>query len=459
MAEEYEWHESYNIGIDSIDKEHKQLFSIINKLFVMQEDGKNSEWICSEGIKFFRSHATTHFANEEAYMAAVNYKEIEHHKQLHKGFREITLPALEKELERTGYSKEALDHFLGVCAGWLIGHTLTDDLAISGKNDTKRWQSLFSGKEQEGIKKVVSQQMFNFFRVETHLISESYGAEKFGSGIYYRLVYGTKNSEEKLEVLLVFEERTVINTMGKILGIHTNELDNMILHATRYSARQFASSTLECFPSLTEYELEEENFLSYSDFQNIMTKGKQQVSLLFDTEVGYFAYCVIAPHLLETGVGVSSVSISSECATANVKEYLNRRKEKEEEKKKDIRKKILLVDDSAVVRESIKKLLSDSYSVAAVDSGVSAIRTIALNPPDLVLLDYEMPICDGKQTLEMLRSDEVFASVPVIFLTGRSDPNSIIGVMPLKPAGYILKNSKPEEIKKQVDEFFDKKKN
>lgn len=53
-------------------------------------------------------------------------------------------------------------------------------------------------------------------------------------------------------------------------------------------------------------------------------------------------------------------------------------------------------------------MLAGDYSVATVDSGVAAIRSITLNPPELVLLDYEMPICDGRQTLEMLRSEEAF---------------------------------------------------
>ena len=45
--------------------------------------------------------------------------------------------------------------------------------------------------------------------------------------------------------------------------------------------------------------------------------------------------------------------------------------------------------------------------------------------PDMVLLDYEMPVCDGRQTLEMLRSDPAFADLPVVFLTGRGDPDVV----------------------------------
>ena len=106
------------------------------------------------------------------------------------------------------------------------------------------------------------------------------------------------------------------------------------------------------------------------------------------------------------------------------------------------------------MRYGMKKLLDEDYDVSMVDSGVAAIRAITLNQPDLVLLDYEMPVCDGRQTLEMLRSLPEFSGVPVVFLTGRSDPASVRNVMSLKPAGYLLKNLKPADIKKKIDAFF-----
>ena len=120
------------------------------------------------------------------------------------------------------------------------------------------------------------------------------------------------------------------------------------------------------------------------------------------------------------------------------------------------KKKILIVDDSQTMRMSIKKLLDKDYNVSMAPSGAAAIRTITLNRPDLVLLDYEMPVCDGRQTLEMLRSEKEFEDLPVMFLTGRRDRDSMIQVMPLKPAGYLLKDSKPAELKKEVDAFFAK---
>ena len=121
------------------------------------------------------------------------------------------------------------------------------------------------------------------------------------------------------------------------------------------------------------------------------------------------------------------------------------------------KKKILVVDDSELVREAMKKLLGIDYEVMPVSSGLAALRSIILNRPDLILLDYEMPVCDGRQVLEMIRSEKDFADIPVFFLTGRSDKESVQKVLALKPAGYLVKSLQPAEIKKGIDTFFEMK--
>ena len=455
MDTQFVWREEYSIGVDVIDQEHQRLFKIINKLFTFKEENKDSQWTCQEGIKYFKGHAMKHFADEEAYMASINYPGLEQHRLIHKGFRENTLPALEQELERTDYAPDAVEHFLGVCAGWLIGHTLTEDQAIAGDRGSP-WRSRLPSEEVAAVKKVIVQLVFDMFHLESQAISESYGGEKFGQGVYYRLAYGTPGDERKQEIFMVFEEKLLINTVGKILGLQTNKLDAMLVNAARYTARQFVGRVLEHFPAFDGYELQEENLLSYEQFQEVFAREKPQVSLLFNTGgAGDFAYSVIAPHLLEEGVGTA---IAGENAMDEVEKYLSRREAQAAREEAHPKPKILVVDDSMTIRHGMKELLSGDYEVAMAESGVAAIRTITLNMPDLVLLDYEMPICDGKQTLEMLRSEEAFSDLPVIFLTGRRDTQSMIQVMPLKPAGYLLKDSKPADLKKEIDAFFEKRK-
>lgn len=447
MDSQFVWKDEFNIGVETIDEEHKKLFKIINNLLLFQDKEETHQVACREGIKFFKQHAVDHFADEEEYMLSIQYEDLEPHRRLHKGFRENTLPALERELEESNYSPDSLEHFLGVCAGWLIGHTLTEDVAIAGRG-TKKQINLLPSEHLEAIGKAIIQLLFDMFQLEAHLISDSYNGEKFGNGIYYRLIYETTDTKKTQEFFLVFEEKLLINTVGKIMGIKTSKLDSMLVHATRYIARQFIKRIMEQFPADDKFELKSENFLSFDQFRSVYEKDELNVSLLFDTGAGYFAYCSDSSRLVESDIGIS---IEADNAIDEVKEYLER------QETENGKPHILIVDDSLAILQHMNKLLMKDYDITQADSSLSAIRNIAYNRPDLILLDYEMPVCDGRQTLEMIRSDKEFADIPVIFLTGKGDPESVKKVKALKPAGYLLKNLEPVTIKKNIDEFFKNK--
>ena len=73
---------------------------------------------------------------------------------------------------------------------------------------------------------------------------------------------------------------------------------------------------------------------------------------------------------------------------------------------------------------------------------------------DLILLDYEMPVINGLQVFEMLKSEAISKNIPVMFLTGKSDKESIMKVMELKPAGYMLKNITKQQLLTHLENFF-----
>lgn len=125
---------------------------------------------------------------------------------------------------------------------------------------------------------------------------------------------------------------------------------------------------------------------------------------------------------------------------------------------KHVKKKILVVDDSGAMLRNVKGWLEDKYQVILANSGAMAIKYLATNRPDLVLLDYEMPVVDGSQVLEMIRTETDFCDVPVIFLTSKNDKASIMKVMELKPEGYLLKSMEPQQIVQEIDSFFQKRK-
>ena len=121
------------------------------------------------------------------------------------------------------------------------------------------------------------------------------------------------------------------------------------------------------------------------------------------------------------------------------------------------KKTILLCDDDGTFLKMVKGWLSEKYRVTIVTSGAQALMYIADNRPDLILLDYDMPITSGPQVLEMIRSETKVDNIPVIFLTGKGDRESVMKVVALKPDGYLLKSMERSKLVAAVDEFFEKR--
>ena len=89
-----------------------------------------------------------------------------------------------------------------------------------------------------------------------------------------------------------------------------------------------------------------------------------------------------------------------------------------------------------------------------VNSGLQALKWLGKNKVDLILLDHEMPVTTGPQVLEMLRSDPETKDIPVIFLTGKGDKESVMKVVALKPEGYFLKTIQKDELIENLQDFF-----
>lgn len=118
------------------------------------------------------------------------------------------------------------------------------------------------------------------------------------------------------------------------------------------------------------------------------------------------------------------------------------------------RKHVLVVDDSGTMLTTIKGWLQGKYRVTILNSAMNALTFLATQRPDLILLDYEMPVCTGAQFLEMMRTNPATSDIPVIFLTGKDDAETVRKVLALKPLGYMLKSLPREEIVGRVDAFF-----
>ncbi len=118
------------------------------------------------------------------------------------------------------------------------------------------------------------------------------------------------------------------------------------------------------------------------------------------------------------------------------------------------RKKILIIDDDGAMLRMMKTWLSVKYHVYMASSGKIALTFLAQNPVDLILLDYEMPVMNGPDVLKAIRDTQSIKNIPVIFLTAKDDKESVMKVLSLKPAKYLLKSMPKEKLISSIDDFF-----
>jgi adenylate cyclase len=101
---------------------------------------------------------------------------------------------------------------------------------------------------------------------------------------------------------------------------------------------------------------------------------------------------------------------------------------------------ILVVDDLDENRELLSRRLARlGYSVLAVESGVRALESIALQPPDLILLDILMPDLDGFEVLKKLKSEPHSQHIPVIMLSSADQNETAVHCIELGADDFLPK--------------------
>jgi CheY-like chemotaxis protein len=118
------------------------------------------------------------------------------------------------------------------------------------------------------------------------------------------------------------------------------------------------------------------------------------------------------------------------------------------------RKNVLIVDDSQIVLRNIKAILDKRYDVSMAISGSKALMILGKKNIDLILLDYDMPVMDGKQVFKLLKANPDCSDIPIIFLTGVSSNEKVLDILGLKPDGYILKPPDADNILSRIEEII-----
>ncbi len=109
--------------------------------------------------------------------------------------------------------------------------------------------------------------------------------------------------------------------------------------------------------------------------------------------------------------------------------------------------RVLLVDDHALVRLGFRRLLEDDPAITVVgeaSSGPEALEQAQRLRPDVVVMDYALPECNGAQATRMIR--QTVPEVRVLMLSMHSEPGYVANSREAGASGYLLKNALDLEL-------------
>ncbi|MBN1380952.1 MAG: response regulator [Deltaproteobacteria bacterium] len=113
--------------------------------------------------------------------------------------------------------------------------------------------------------------------------------------------------------------------------------------------------------------------------------------------------------------------------------------------------KVLIVDDAQSIRKLLTNILiKNGYEAQTAPDGLSALQSIAKDPPDIILLDIIMPVMDGYEVCRLLKSDEKSCMIPVIFISALDEETDKMDGFNAGGADYITKPFQIPELLARV---------
>lgn len=143
----YKFTEDCLIGISEIDKEHEELFRLINEAQKILNEGNVNVQVVKNLVSHLEDYAANHFAHEEAYMEEIRDPELERQKKEHAQFKSKIMSVDFDNMSDEDSAKE-LSHFVEFLARWLYHHILGSDIMI-GKMPPLTSENTYAGDENK----------------------------------------------------------------------------------------------------------------------------------------------------------------------------------------------------------------------------------------------------------------------------------------------------------------------
>lgn len=117
-----------------------------------------------------------------------------------------------------------------------------------------------------------------------------------------------------------------------------------------------------------------------------------------------------------------------------------------------LKKNILIVDDHLIVREGLKLILETNEAfkvIGEAGNGLEAIEFLEKNRVDVILLDLNMPVMSGLETIQHLNQKQI--NIPIIILTTYNEDELMVKGIQLGARGYLLKDTSSDDLFRTID--------
>lgn len=285
----FEWSNDYNIGVKIIDDAHKQLFSIVSRILknITDSNFDKNKMTCVEAIKYLKSYTIKHFTEEEAYQLSIGYPGYKMHKRVHDNMREVVVPALEREMNSSCYSKESMEHFIGACTGWLMAHVLVEDQAITGKSQSM-WGEHADDHSLEMLESIMKNALHGICHTPATLVSKHYTGYELNEVFCYSDKF-ISESGDIYTVNSAVEKVVMAKVLSNMLDKRVMELTGVMLPMVIEISTSFHSMVMEAFfPELRPTG--DSKMIRDKDFYNCFKPVYPEYSLLWRNDFGYMAF-------------------------------------------------------------------------------------------------------------------------------------------------------------------------
>jgi len=117
--------------------------------------------------------------------------------------------------------------------------------------------------------------------------------------------------------------------------------------------------------------------------------------------------------------------------------------------------RVLTVDDSKTIRMIVKKAFKPFDCVVfEAENGIEGLAVASKEKPDLIVLDITMPVMNGVEMLDKLKSDPGLKEIPVIMLTAESGKDNVMQIVKMGVRDYMVKPFKGEQLIERVEKII-----